>query len=52
MRKAAELLLNTNASVAEIALAVGLENEFYFSRLFKKRFSLPPSGYRREFRGG
>ena len=42
MRKAAELLLNTNASVAEIALAVGLENEFYFSRLFKKRFSLPP----------
>ena len=51
MRRAAELLLSSNASVAEIAMSVGIENEFYFSRLFKKSFALSPSGYRREFRG-
>ncbi len=51
MRRAAELLLNSNASVAETAMSVGIENEFYFSRLFKKSFALSPSGYRREFRG-
>ncbi len=51
IRKAAELLLDSNKSVAEIASSVGIENEFYFSRLFKNRFSLSPSGYRREFRG-
>ena len=52
MRKAADLLLNSNASIAEIALSVGIENEFYFSRLFKKQFALSPSGYRKEFRKG
>ncbi len=52
MRKAADLLLHSDASVAEIALTVGVENEFYFSRLFKKQFALSPSSYRKEFRKG
>lgn len=51
MQKAADLLLGTTASVAEIALEAGIENEFYFSRLFKKQFALSPSDYRKEFRG-
>ena len=51
MRRAADLLLSSDQSVAEIAMAVGMENEFYFSRLFRRNFALSPSGYRKEFRG-
>ena len=51
MRRAADLLLDSSRSVAEIAMLVGMENEFYFSRLFKKSFALSPSGYRKEFQG-
>ena len=51
MRKGADLLLNSGDSVAEIAMKTGIDNEFYFSRLFKKCFALSPSGYRKEFRG-
>jgi len=51
MQKAADLLLDTNASIAEIAMETGIGNEFYFSRLFKKRFGLAPSDYRKEFCG-
>ncbi len=51
MRRAAELLLETNDSMREIAEAVGLENEFYFSRLFRRKYHLPPATYRREFCG-
>lgn len=49
MRKAAELLLRTGASVREIASTVGIDNEFYFSRLFKRHFGLAPCRYRLEF---
>lgn len=48
LQKAAEMLFSTTMSVKEIASLVGLENEFYFSRLFKKKYSQSPSDYRRE----
>lgn len=51
MRRAAGLLLETGDSVREIAQSVGIDNEFYFSRLFKQKYHLSPSGYRKEFRG-
>lgn len=51
MRRAAELLLETNDSMREIADAIGLKNEFYFSRLFRAKYHLPPATYRREFCG-
>ncbi|WP_337746527.1 AraC family transcriptional regulator [Victivallis vadensis] len=51
MRRAAGLLLETHDSIREIAFAVGIDNEFYFSRLFKQRYRLAPLAYRREFRG-
>lgn len=48
---AAELLTDTADSVREIASKIGIENEFYFSRLFKKRYHLSPREYRRELVG-
>lgn len=50
IQKASELLFNTDMSIKEIAQYVGIENEFYFSRLFKKKYSLAPTDYRNEFK--
>jgi AraC-like DNA-binding protein len=46
VNRAAELLLTQNKSIAEVAEAVGYEDPYYFSRVFKKRFGYSP----REFR--
>jgi AraC-like DNA-binding protein len=45
---AAEFLTGSTDSIRSIASRVGIENEFYFSRLFKKRYYLSPREYRRE----
>ncbi len=50
MRMASELLINTKFSVKEICRACGMDNEYYFSRLFRKHFRVAPGEYRREFR--
>ncbi|WP_281388075.1 helix-turn-helix domain-containing protein [Puniceicoccus vermicola] len=47
---ACELLTFTDLPVQEIAAQVGLENPYYFSRLFKKRLGKTPSEYRQEKR--
>ena len=39
-------LLHTLRPVKEIAAEVGLEDEFYFSRLFKQAIGLSPVKYR------
>lgn len=44
--KAKKLLLTTNLSMYEIAVAVGYENEFYFSKKFKQQEKMPPISYR------
>ena len=46
LNKAAVLLKSNDKSIREISFAVGFEDEFYFSRLFKKKFGLSPLGYR------
>ena len=46
LEKASELLLNTSDSVSEIADACGFGDPLYFSRIFKKRFGISPTGYR------
>ena len=46
------LLLATDCSIAEIAGKVSFEDEFHFSRLFKKTCGLSPRNYRRQIRGG
>lgn len=47
MEAAAELLVSTNLTAAEIAYKTGFEDQYYFSRSFKKYFGTPPSKYRR-----
>jgi len=47
--RARELLITTNASVAEIANAVGYDDPFYFSRHFRAINGASPSQYRAAF---
>ena len=42
LKKAAELLENTQISVYEIIEKIGLENESYFYKIFKARFRCTP----------
>lgn len=48
IQKACELLNYTDKSIKEISFAVGFENPFYFSRLFKKYMGKSPRNYRRD----
>lgn len=45
---AKQLLRESNMPLYDIAAAVGYENEFYFSKMFKKTEGIPPSQYRRK----
>lgn len=51
LQHAAHLLIFTHDSISEIAERVGIENQFYFSRLFKEKYLTSPLEYRREFTG-
>jgi AraC-like DNA-binding protein len=46
MQRAGELLENSNLRIKEIALRVGYDDQFYFSRLFKLVHGIAPSAYR------
>ncbi|GGA33120.1 helix-turn-helix domain-containing protein [Paenibacillus physcomitrellae] len=52
MNKAKELLLQTDKSVREVAYEIGYEDEFYFSRRFKRTTGLAPTLYlkKKDFR--
>jgi AraC-like DNA-binding protein/tetratricopeptide (TPR) repeat protein len=45
LRKAASLLRSQVNSVTQISIAVGFEDQSYFSKSFKKQFGVPPSEY-------
>lgn len=45
LRKAAALLNSKADSVTQIGIAVGFEDQSYFSKCFKKQFGVPPSEY-------
>mgnify|MGYP001542153363 FL=1 len=47
MKKAAELLLKTDVTVAEVAYQVGINDPFYFSKCFKAQFGVSPSTYQK-----
>jgi len=49
IKKACELLENTDLSVLEIGKQVGIIDQNYFSRLFKKHTSKSPTSYRNSF---
>lgn len=44
---AKELLSRNTVSVSEVALAVGIEDQFYFSRIFKEAEGVSPLRYRK-----
>ena len=44
-----ELLLKTNASIAEIALEIGFYDQSSFSRYFRKHIGTSPARYRRQY---
>jgi AraC-like DNA-binding protein len=46
MQRASRLLTATTMSVKEIAAALGYDDPFYFSRLFKSVHGIAPSNYR------
>ena len=47
LQKAQQLLLNTELTVGEVAIAVGFENLTHFSRVFRIYFGYSPREYRR-----
>ncbi|MBI6865411.1 helix-turn-helix transcriptional regulator [Lysinibacillus fusiformis] len=46
---AQEMLFKSDAPVQQIAQAVGMDDPFYFSRVFKKQFGIPPKEFREKF---
>ena len=48
VKKAKELLRNTDKTVAEIAEVVGFHDVYYFSHIFKKVTNSSPSSYRKQ----
>ncbi len=48
LKKAAELLKNTSLKVSQIAILCGIPDYNYFSKVFKKKYSLSPREYRKE----
>jgi len=47
---ACELLNFTNLPIGDIARRVGLDNVYYFSRIFRKRLKMTPTEYRKQKR--
>ena len=45
---AKRLLRESDASVMEISASVGYVDQFYFSRIFKKKEGIPPLAYRKK----
>jgi AraC-like DNA-binding protein len=41
-------LIETSDSISEVANACGFDDEFYFSRCFRREFGIPPRSYRKD----
>lgn len=46
MNKAADLIMQGHTYIKEISAFVGISDQFYFSRMFKKKFGVSPTDYR------
>ena len=51
IQRAKHLLSETRQSIIDISSAVGIEDQSYFSRLFKKETGLTPSAFRKKMQG-
>lgn len=47
MEKAASLLTGSGLKISEVGLSVGIADQFYFCRAFKKLYGMSPNKYRR-----
>ena len=47
MRKAMELLEDPNMTIKKVANMVGINDQFYFNKVFKKFYHVSPSEYRK-----
>lgn len=47
MKKATDLLRNTDDSIRDVALNIGYDNEAYFSKAFTKYYHISPAVYRK-----
>ena len=48
LQEACRLLIETSDSISEVANACGFDDEFYFSRCFRREFGIPPRSYRKD----
>lgn len=48
MDRALELLRDKNIMVKEVSAMVGIDDQFYFNKLFKKFYSISPSDFRKK----
>ena len=51
IQRAKRLLSSTDRSIIDIAVSVGVEDQSYFSRLFKKGTGMTPSAFRKKMQG-
>lgn len=47
IRKAIDLLINTDADMSKIASSIGYESVYYFSRIFRKKVGYAPTHFRK-----
>ena len=52
IRRAGDMLRNSDLSVKDIAAALGFQNPYHFSKLFKKKTGVSPRPYREQWRQG
>lgn len=48
IKKAQEYLRTTNDSIEQIAVRVGYQDYFYFTRVYKKATGISPAAYRKQ----
>jgi AraC-like DNA-binding protein len=46
MKRAAEMILNGQGTISEIAYEVGFNDPSYFTKCFRNEFGIPPSEYK------
>ncbi|PCJ59471.1 MAG: hypothetical protein COA79_10500 [Planctomycetota bacterium] len=50
INRAKVLLISSRRTIAQIALNIGIKNEFYLGRLFKKKVGISPGNYRKKLK--
>ena len=51
IQRAKRLLSTTSLSIIDVAASIGVEDQSYFSRLFKKETGMTPSAFRKKMQG-